>query len=146
MSLKAAFLLIVLCCSTGFRAHGSAPDSARAIVLIRCDDLGMCHAVNMAAKQVFESGIPVSVSVMFACPWYQEAIDLLRQHPNVSVGIHLTLNAEWKNYRWGPVAGKSAVPSLVDSVGYFFPSGASTFPFSSISSHGFFPVRQTPDL
>lgn len=127
MSLKSVFLLIILFSSISFRAHSSAPDSAQAVVLVRCDDLGMCHAVNMAAKHVFESGIPVSVSVMFACPWYQEAIDLLRQHPDVSVGVHLTLNAEWKNYRWGPVAGKSAVPSLVDSVGFFFPSRASFF-------------------
>ncbi|MBM4162275.1 MAG: ChbG/HpnK family deacetylase [Ignavibacteria bacterium] len=96
-------------------------------LLIRCDDLGMCHAVNMAGKQVMESGIPVSFSVMFACPWYQEAVDLLKQHPTVSIGIHLTLNAEWKNYRWGPVAGRSAVPSLVDSLGYFFPSRVALF-------------------
>ncbi len=44
----------------------------------------MCHAVSMAIGEVLETGIPVSVSVMFACPWYQEA-----------------------------VAGRDAVPSLV---------------------------------
>jgi predicted glycoside hydrolase/deacetylase ChbG (UPF0249 family) len=96
-------------------------------ILIRCDDWGMCHSVNMAAKQVLEKGFPVSASVMFTCAWYQEAVDLLKQYPNVSVGIHLTLNAEWKNYRWGPVAGSSVVPSLVDSNGYFFPSRALLF-------------------
>ena len=96
-------------------------------VMIRCDDIGMCHTVNTAARQVLESGIPFSASVMFACPWYQEAVDLLRQHPEVSVGVHLTLNAEWKNYRWGPVAGADAVPSLVDSCGYFLPSRALLF-------------------
>lgn len=91
-------------------------------ILIRCDDWGMSHSVNMAARQVLEKGFPVSASVMFPCAWYQEAVDLLKQYPNVSIGIHLTLNAEWKNYRWGPVAGRSVVPSLVDSNGYFFPS------------------------
>jgi predicted glycoside hydrolase/deacetylase ChbG (UPF0249 family) len=95
--------------------------------LIRCDDMGMCHAVNMAIKKVIDSGIPMSTSVMFACPWYQEAVDILKQHPEVGVGIHLTLNAEWQNYRWGPVLGREAVPSLVDSNGYFFPSRAKLF-------------------
>jgi predicted glycoside hydrolase/deacetylase ChbG (UPF0249 family) len=58
--------------------------------------------------------------VMFPTPWYQETVDLLKRHPEVSVGIHLTLNSEWKNYRWGPVSGRGSVPSLVDADGYFF--------------------------
>jgi chitin disaccharide deacetylase len=94
--------------------------------LIRCDDIGMCHSVNMALKEVLDTGIPFSASVMFTCPWYQEAVEIMRGKPQVTVGIHLTLNSEWKTYRWGPVAGAHAVPSLVDSVGYFFPSRAST--------------------
>jgi chitin disaccharide deacetylase len=99
-------------------------------LLIRCDDIGMSHAVNMAAQELVESGLPFSASVMFCCPWYQEAVDLLKQHPQISVGVHLTLNAEWKNYRWGPVCGQQAAKSLVDSCGYFFPSRALFF------SHG----------
>jgi predicted glycoside hydrolase/deacetylase ChbG (UPF0249 family) len=91
-------------------------------LLLRVDDIGMNHAVNLGVKQLAETGIPFSASVMFACPWYQEAVEVLRNHPNVAVGVHLTLNAEWKNYRWGPVAGWTAVPSLVDSLGYFLPS------------------------
>jgi hypothetical protein len=82
----------------------------------------MCHSVNMAIKRIIETGVPISVSVMFACPWYQEAVDILKAHPEVGVGVHLTLNSEWKNYRWGPVLGREAVPSLVDSNGYFYPS------------------------
>jgi hypothetical protein len=94
--------------------------------LIRCDDIGMCHSVNMALKELLDTGIPFSASVMFTCPWYQEAVEIMRGKPQVTVGIHLTLNSEWKTYRWGPVAGAQTVPSLVDSVGYFFPSRAST--------------------
>ncbi len=96
-------------------------------ILIRCDDIGMCHAVNSAISEVLETGLPISASVMFACPWYQEAVDILKMYKNVSVGVHLTLNAEWKTYRWGPVAGKSSVPSLVDKEGFFFPSRATLF-------------------
>lgn len=88
-------------------------------LLIRLDDIGMNHSVNMAARAMAETGLPISVSVQFACPWYQEAVAILKTHPNVTVGVHLTLTAEWKYYRWGPVLGQCAVPSLVDSLGYF---------------------------
>lgn len=91
-------------------------------LLIRCDDLGMSHSVNMAFKELMESGLKFSASVMFPCSWYQEAVDILKQHPEITVGIHLTLNAEWKNYRWGPIADRDKVSSLVDENGYFFPS------------------------
>jgi predicted glycoside hydrolase/deacetylase ChbG (UPF0249 family) len=87
----------------------------------------MCHAVNQAVEKVLDTGIPFSASVMFACPWYQEAVEILRGRPQVSVGIHLTLNSEWKTYRWGPVAGAGTVPSLVDSLGLFFPSRSTFF-------------------
>lgn len=91
-------------------------------VLLRFDDIGMNHAVNTAIDEVGKTGMPFSASVMFACPWYQEAVEVLKKYPKVAVGVHLTLTAEWKNYRWGPVLGQSAVPSLVDSLGYFLPS------------------------
>ena len=99
-----------------------AQRSAVPEVLLRLDDVGMNHSVNSAIARVAETGIPFSVSVMFACPWYQEAVEILRKNPQIAVGVHLTLNSEWRNYRWGPVLGKTAVPTLVDSVGYFLPS------------------------
>ena len=91
-------------------------------LLLRLDDNGMNHSVTMAILQVAETGIPFSTSVMFACPWYQEAVSVLKKYPKISVGVHLTLNSEWKHYRWGPVLEQMAVPSLVDSNGYFLSS------------------------
>ena len=99
-------------------AHASEP----VYLIVRSDDAGMSHSVNMALEKLIESGLPVSISVMFPTPWYQETVEILKRHPAVSVGIHLTLNSEWKNYRWGPVLGRTAVPTLVDSNGYFFSS------------------------
>jgi predicted glycoside hydrolase/deacetylase ChbG (UPF0249 family) len=87
----------------------------------------MCHSVNAALEKLVSTGIPFSASVMFACPWYQDGVEILKQAPHVSVGIHLTLNSEWKHYRWGPVAGWSAVPSLTDSSGLFFPTRKAFF-------------------
>lgn len=59
---------------------------------------------------------------MFPTPWYQGTVAILKRHPDVSVGVHLTINSEWKNYRCGPVPGRSAAPPLVDADGYFFPT------------------------
>lgn len=91
-------------------------------VLLRLDDVGMNHSVNLAIEKIAATGMPFSVSVLFACPWYQEAVEILKKNPQITVGVHLALNSEWRNYRWGPVLGKGGVPSLVDSVGYFLPS------------------------
>ena len=110
------------------RVEGQADATSRATgddqiyLVIRSDDAGMSHSVNTALERLIDTGLPVSISVMFACPWYQETVEMLKRHPNVAVGIHLTLNSEWKNYRWGPVTGRGAVPSLVDDEGYFFPT------------------------
>jgi predicted glycoside hydrolase/deacetylase ChbG (UPF0249 family) len=100
--------------------HAGAPEQV--YLIIRSDDAGMSHSVNTALEKLIATGLPVSVSVMFPTPWYQETVELLKRHPTVAVGIHLTLNSEWKNYRWGPVSGRGTVPTLVDADGYFFPS------------------------
>jgi len=116
-------LLAMLIANSGSTQNLSETSSFEKIqLMIRCDDIGMCHTVNLAAQQMINTGLPFSASVMFVCPWYQEAVDILKGHPEISVGVHLTLNAEWKNYRWGPILGQGGVPSLVDSCGYFFPS------------------------
>ena len=33
-------------------------------LLIRCDDIGMSHTVNMAVRELIETGMPFSASVM----------------------------------------------------------------------------------
>ncbi|MCU0454402.1 MAG: ChbG/HpnK family deacetylase [Bacteroidetes bacterium] len=106
-------------------AAGQASSPAHAFdVMVRCDDAGMSHAVNAGFERLAMSGLPFSASVMVPCAWFPEAVEVLDRHPHVSVGIHLTLNSEWKGMRWRPVAGARSVPSLVDSLGFFFPSRA----------------------
>jgi len=119
--MKKQLLLILLLTGT-LHVFAQQAGSKLPKVLLRFDDIGMNHAVNTAINEVGKTGMPFSASVMFACPWYQEAVEVLKKYPKVAVGVHLTLTAEWKNYRWGPVLGQSAVPSLVDSLGYFLPS------------------------
>ena len=123
--MKTQSTLIILICLS-YSLIGQTSHDTKSL-LIRCDDIGMSHSVNMAAQELLESGLIFSASIMFTCPWYQEAVEILMNHPEIAVGIHLTLNSEWKNYRWGPVAGVSRVSTLVDSNGLFFPSRASFF-------------------
>jgi predicted glycoside hydrolase/deacetylase ChbG (UPF0249 family) len=91
-------------------------------VLLRLDDVGMNHSVNAAVERVAATGIPISVSLMAVGPQFDEAVAMLKKHPQISVGVHLALNSEWRDYRWGPVLGKAGVPSLVGADGHFLPS------------------------
>jgi len=87
-------------------------------LIVRGDDMGSTHAVNMGCIKAFREGILTSVEVMAPCNSFTEAVALLKQNPGLDVGIHLTLNSEWENIKWGPLTD---VPSLVDKNGYFFP-------------------------
>jgi len=119
---KPSYLLIALftlCFSITVRSQST---TANKQLILRLDDIGMCHAANEGAEMIFKSELPVSASVMFAAPWWKEGVEILKKYPNIAVGIHLTLNAEWKNLKWGPILGRE-VPTLVDSFGYFHAKG-----------------------
>ncbi len=91
-------------------------------LIIRGDDLGYSHTINMGFRKLAERGVVSAWSIMAPCPWFMEAVDLAKDFPEVDLGMHLTLNAEMQGYRYGPVLGASRVPSLVDRNGYFFPT------------------------
>ncbi|HUI88267.1 MAG TPA: polysaccharide deacetylase family protein [Anaerolineales bacterium] len=96
------------------------PDDAR-LLIINADDFGLCHSVNEAVFRAFKKGLLRSTTLMVPCPWALHAMHFLRDHPEISFGIHLTVISEWVDYRWGPVTAREKVPSLVDPAG-FFPS------------------------
>jgi predicted glycoside hydrolase/deacetylase ChbG (UPF0249 family) len=57
---------------------------------------------------------------MTPCPGASHAIELLRRHPRIPFGIHLTVVCDLPGHRWGPLASKEKVASLLDGDGELF--------------------------
>jgi predicted glycoside hydrolase/deacetylase ChbG (UPF0249 family) len=95
------------------------PPDAR-VLIVNNDDFGMYHAINAAIIHSIEEGIASSCSLMVPCPWALNAMQLLRDRPEIAFGIHLTLVCDTTGYRWGPLTAKDKVSSLLDEKGEFF--------------------------
>ncbi len=89
-------------------------------VIFHVDDAGMSHDSNMGVKKAIEEGVATSLSIMMPCSWVPECADWVKARPGTDAGVHLTLTSEWRHYRWGPVAGPSVVPGLLDEHGYLW--------------------------
>jgi predicted glycoside hydrolase/deacetylase ChbG (UPF0249 family) len=83
------------------------------LVIINADDLGSCHSANVGVFECLATGTVTSATLMVPCPWAREASSRYRGE---DVGVHLTLNAEYELYRWGPI---THAPSLLGGDGGF---------------------------
>ena len=87
-------------------------DDAMAIILT-CDELGFSYGVNSAIYAALRMHQATSASVMVPAPWARAAA---AHYTGEDVGVHLTLNSELDQYRWGPITHS---PSLLDGDGAF---------------------------
>ena len=121
-------LRILLCCLfllvviegniDGLYAQSATQDKGISLI-VRGDDIGSCHAANVACIRSYKEGIMTSVELMVPCSWFPEAVKMLNENPGLDVGIHIVLTSEWDNYKWRPL---THAPSLTDSDGYFYPT------------------------
>ena len=90
---------------------GYRPDDR--VLIINCDDLGSTYSANVGCYEALRDGVATSATLMVPCPWAREAA---ARYLGEDVGVHLTLNAEYDLYRWGPI---THAPSLLDGDGGF---------------------------
>jgi predicted glycoside hydrolase/deacetylase ChbG (UPF0249 family) len=90
------------------------------VVIIHTDDIGMCQASVSAFADLWDFGVITSGAVMVPCPWFMAAAEMCTNHPEMDMGVHLTLTSEWKHYRWGPVSTRDPKSGLLDEQGYFY--------------------------
>ncbi|MBN1998195.1 ChbG/HpnK family deacetylase [candidate division KSB1 bacterium] len=113
-----AFMLAVLFFFLVFVPTFAQQADGEIRLLIRGDDMGSSHASNLACIECYQNGIMRSVELMPVCPWFPEAVKMLKENPDLDVGIHLALTSEWSGYKWRPLTCAS---SIVDEDGFFFP-------------------------
>ena len=104
--------------------HATTPGSFAAQdkgvrLIVRGDDIGSCHAANVACIRAYKEGIMTSVELMVPCAWFPEAVKMLNDNPGLDVGVHVTLTSEWAGVKWRPLTW---APSLTDADGYFYPT------------------------
>ena len=87
--------------------------SGTKLLILSCDDLGSCHAANVAVYEALREGAATCASIMVPAPWSRHAAHL---YDGEDIGVHLTLNAENEFYRWGPLTQS---PSLLSGEGGF---------------------------
>ncbi|MEN9506635.1 MAG: hypothetical protein RI958_2561 [Actinomycetota bacterium] len=83
------------------------------LLIISCDDLGSCHAANEGVYRAMRHGVATCASIMVPAPWARHAADA---YHGDDLGVHLTLNCEHDNYRFGPI---TYAPSLLSGEGGF---------------------------
>src|SRR5574340_349432 len=102
------------------------PADAR-LLIINADDFGMCHAENVATLDGLEAWAFCSATLMVPCPSFDAAVAGARRLAQPDLGVHVTHTSEWPAYKWGPIAGRTAVPSLVDAAGHFHADTATVY-------------------
>jgi predicted glycoside hydrolase/deacetylase ChbG (UPF0249 family) len=79
------------------------------VLVVNADDFGRSHGINRGVALAHDRGIVTSASAMVCWPAAEEAAELARQRPRLSVGLHVDLG-EWtyEDGRWSALYRRAA--------------------------------------
>jgi predicted glycoside hydrolase/deacetylase ChbG (UPF0249 family) len=92
------------------------------VLILHIDDMGFSHAANQASETCLGSGSATCASVLVNAPWFREAVAIAKANPAFDLGVHLTLTAEYPNFRWPALSTRDPSSGLLDSQGYLWAS------------------------
>lgn len=81
-------------------------------LIVNADDFGYCEGVNQGIISAHKNGIVKSCTIMTGMPGFEQAVELLKENPELGCGVHMTLSC------YKPVLDTHK--TLVDENGYFF--------------------------
>ncbi len=102
-------------------ALGFGPEDRVAVVHV--DDIGMSHPANVGGVRALD-GAATCASIMMPCSGFEEITAIARRRPELDLGIHLTMNSEFPDFRWGPT--RDDVPSLCRADGTLWETARET--------------------
>ena len=95
-------------------------DKDAKLLIIHADDIGIAHSINIASFDAYKNNGINSGSVMMISPWVKEVAEFHKEYPQYDMGVHLTLTAEWKNYKWGGLSSSNEIQSLLNNDNEFY--------------------------
>ena len=90
------------------------------VLILHIDDMGFCHAANAASLACLTEGSATCASILVNGPWFQEAVQMAKANPQLDLGVHLTLTAEYPTYRWPALSSRDPETGLLDADGYLW--------------------------
>lgn len=81
-------------------------------IIFNVDDFGLSQGVNQAVIELYQLGIVKSTTALVNAPYFQEAINLAMDCPQLGIGVHLALDV---------FASETKHPDLCNSDGVLFP-------------------------
>jgi predicted glycoside hydrolase/deacetylase ChbG (UPF0249 family) len=95
------------------------------LAIFAVDDVGSTRSANLAMVEAFTEGIATSCGVMVPCPWFRDAIALIREH-RIPFGVHMVISCEYECYDFGPLTREPRLSR--DGKGHVFGKSGYDYP------------------